>query len=230
MVLSILIPVYNEKNTILEILEKVEKVDISGFSFGKEIIIVDDFSTDGTRDILDKLAAKYKIIYHKKNQGKGAAIRTGLDYVSGDYLIIQDADLEYDPEDYKKLLACALENRAEVVYGSRLLKRNNEFSYTSYYYGGIILNWFTNIIHGIKISDESTCYKLFKTETIKSIPLKCQRFEFCPEITAKVAKRGIKIHEVPISYYPRHKKEGKKIKWKDGLEALWILIKYRIVD
>lgn len=230
MVLSILIPVYNEKNTILEILERVEKVDLSGFSFGKEIIIVDDFSTDGTRDILDKLASKYKIIYHGKNQGKGAAIRTGLNYISGDYVIIQDADLEYDPEDYKKLLACALENKAQVVYGSRLLNRHNEFSYTSFYYGGLILNRLTNMIYGIGISDESTCYKMFKTETIKAIPLKCQRFDFCPEVTAKIAKKGIKIYEVPINYNPRHKKEGKKIKWRDGLEAVWVLLKYKFID
>jgi len=230
MILSIIIPVYNEKNTILEILKKIEQVDLNDFSFGKEIIIVDDCSTDGTKEILDKLGNKYKIIYQPKNQGKGAAIRTGLEYVSGDYLIIQDADLEYDPKDYKKLLAFSLKNKAKVVYGSRLLNPHNKFSHLSFYLGGIFLNLATNLLWRTKITDESTCYKLFKTETIKSIPLKCQRFEFCPEITAKIAKRGIKIYEVPISYYPRHLKEGKKIKWSDGLVALWTLIKYKFVD
>lgn len=230
MTLSVIIPVYNEKNTISEILERIDKVDLSEFSFNKEIIIVDDGSNDGTREILSKLVSKYKIIYHPKNRGKGAAIRTALEHVSGDYVIIQDADLEYDPKDYKNLLACVIENKAEVVYGSRLLNHHNQFSYTSYYYGGLLLSWLINLIYGIKISDESTCYKLFKTKIIKAIPLKCQRFEFCPEITAKIAKRGIKIYEVPISYYPRRKKEGKKVKWRDGFEALWVLIKYKFFD
>lgn len=230
MILSIIVPVYNEKNTILEILKKIEQVNLNDFSFKKEIIIVDDCSTDGTGEILDKLVNKYKIIYQPKNQGKGAAIRTGLNYVSGDYVIVQDADLEYDPEDYKKLLECALKNKAKVVYGSRLLNPHHKFSHLSFYLGGIFLNLATNLLWRIKITDESTCYKLFKTEIIKSIPLKCQGFEFCPEITAKIAKKGIKIYEVPINYYPRHIKEGKKIKWRDGLVALWTLIKYKFVD
>jgi len=230
MKLSIIIPVFNEKKTISEILNRIEHVNLAQIGFGKEIIIVDDGSIDGTKDILKRLEKNYEIIYHLKNQGKGAAIRTGLKEVSGDYVIIQDADLEYEPEDYKKLLECALKNKAQVVYGSRLLNHKNEFSYSSYYYGGVILNWLTNIICGIKITDESTCYKLFKTETIKSIPLKCQRFEFCPEITAKIAKRRIKIYEVPISYRPRHKNEGKKIRWRDGIIALWALIKYKFFD
>jgi len=230
MTLSIIIPVYNEKNTILEILKRIEQVNLNDLSFKKEIIIIDDGSTDGTRDILEKLEKGYKIIYHPKNQGKGAAIRTALEHVSGDYVIIQDADLEYDPKDYKNLLACVIENKAEVVYGSRLLNHHNQFSYTFYYYGGLLLSWLINLIYGIKISDESTCYKLFKTQIIKAVPLKCQGFEFCPEITAKIAKRGIKIYEVPISYYPRHKKEGKKVEWQDGFEALWVLIKYKFFD
>jgi len=230
MTLSIIIPVYNEKKTILEILKRIEQVNLNDFSFGKEIIIVDDDSTDGTREILNNLADKYKIIYQPKNQGKGAAIRTGLEHVSGDYVIIQDADLEYDPQDYRKLLEAVIKNNAKVVYGSRRLNSENKYSHWSYFLGGIFLNWATNIICGINITDESTCYKLFKTETIKSIPLKYERFEFCPEITAKLAKRGIKIYEVPINYYPRTREEGKKIKWRDGLKALWILIKYKFVD
>ena len=230
MTLSIIIPVYNEKNTISEILKKIEEVTLKELNFEKEIIIVDDGSTDGTRDILNRLEKNYKIIYHPKNQGKGAAIRIALKEVSGDYVIIQDADLEYDPKDYKKLLEFALKNNAQVVYGSRLLNHHNKFSHISFYLGGIFINWLTNFLYRIKITDESTCYKFFKTETIKSIPLKCERFEFCPEVTAKIAKRGIKIYEVPINYYPRYINEGKKIKWRDGLVALWTLIKYKFID
>lgn len=230
MTLSIIVPVFNEKKTIFEILNRIEQVDLAPLGFEKEIIIIDDDSTNGTREILARLAAKYKIIYHAKNQGKGAAIRAGLKEVSGDYVIIQDADLEYDPKDYRKLLELALKNDAEVVYGSRHANPENKFSHPSYYLGGILLNWATNLLYGTKITDESTCYKLFKTETIKSIPLKCQKFEFCPEVTAKIAKRGIKIYEVPINYYPRHIVEGKKIRWKDGAVALWTLIKYKFID
>jgi len=227
MTLSIIIPVFNEKKTITEILRKVEKVDLSEFGFEKEIIIVDDGSTDSTKDVLKNLERKYKIVYHSENKGKGTAIRTGIQYVSGDYVVIQDADLEYDPEDYKKLLDCAIKNKAKVVYGSRRLGSGGKYSHWSYYLGGIFLNWATNVICGANISDESTCYKLFKTDFLKSIPLESKRFEFCPEVTAKIARRGVKIYEVPIHYYPRHINEGKKIKWTDGMVALWALIKYR---
>jgi glycosyltransferase involved in cell wall biosynthesis len=230
MTLSIIIPVFNEKKTILEVLKKVEGVDLGSFGIQKEIIIVDDGSTDGTREILENLKNKFKIVYHPVNLGKGQAIRTGLKFVSGEYVLIQDADLEYDPEDYKKLLDCALKNNAQAVYGSRLLNPHHKRAALSYYLGGIFLNFATNILWGTKITDESTCYKLFKTQTLKSLNLKCRKFEFCPEVTAKIAKRGIKIYEVPISYYPRSKKEGKKIKWRDGLQALWTLIKYKFVD
>lgn len=244
MTLSIIIPVYNEKNTILEILKRIETVDLNNISFKKEIIIVDDNSTDGTKEILKSLEGKYKdlicgknldssrikIIYHQENQGKGAAIQTGLKYVRGEYIIIQDADLEYDPQDYKKLLDCAIKNNAKVVYGSRRLASENKHSYHSFYLGGIFLSWATNIIYGINITDESTCYKFFKTDFLKSIPLIGKGFELEPEVTAKTAKRGVKIYEVPIHYYPRHKNEGKKIKWKDGVIAFWTLIKYKFVD
>jgi len=230
MILSIIIPVYNEKNTISEILKKIEQVNLNDFSFEKEIIIVDDGSADGTTDILKEIEKKYKVIYQYKNLGKGSAIRAALKEVSGDYVIIQDADLEYDPKDYKQIIECALKNNAQVVYGSRRLNPKNKPRYMSYYLGGIFLNWATKIISGTKISDESTCYKLFETELIKSIPLKCDGFEFCPEITAKIVKRKIKIFEVPINYYPRSKEEGKKIKWRDGLKALWILIKCKFFD
>ncbi|MDP2946982.1 MAG: glycosyltransferase family 2 protein [Nanoarchaeota archaeon] len=230
MTLSIIIPVYNEKKTILEILKKIEQVNLNDFSFGKEIIIVDDGSTDGTTDILKKTEKKYKVIYQYKNLGKGTAIRAALKEVSGDYVIIQDADLEYDPLDYKKLLECALKNNAKVVYGSRRMGSEKKFSHWYYYLGGLFLNWVTNIICGTNITDESTCYKFFKTDFLKSIPLESERFEFCPEVTVKIAKRGVKIYEVPIKYFPRHINEGKKIRWKDGLIALWTLIKYKFVD
>jgi|WetSurMetagenome_2_1015567.scaffolds.fasta_scaffold322750_1 dolichol-phosphate mannosyltransferase len=229
MVLSIIVPVYNEKNTILAILKKIDSVDLSEFSCEKEIIIIDDCSSDGTTEILKNLGTKYKVIYHPKNSGKGSAIRTGLQYAFGDYVIIQDADLEYDPNDYKQILKCAVENGAEVVYGSRRLRHEKKFFHLSYYLGGIFLNWATRVILGIDITDESTCYKFFKTEVIKSIPLYSKGFEFCPEITVKIAKRGIKIYEVPISYYPRSKKAGKKIEWRDGVRALWALIKYKFL-
>ena len=228
MTLSILIPVYNEKNTILEILERINKVNLNDLGFDKEIIIIDDRSTDGTTDTVKKLEGKYKIVYHSRNQGKGAAIKSGLKEVTGDYVVVQDADLEYDPEDYRKLLKCAIENNAQVVYGSRRLNPENKFSHRSYFLGGIFLSWVANIICGTKITDEATCYKLFKTNLLKSIQLEAKRFEFCPEVTAKIAKRGVKIYEVPIRYFPRHVDEGKKIRWRDGVLALWIIIKYRL--
>ena len=213
-----------------KILEKIEKVALGEIGFEKEIILVDDGSADGTKEILKSLDEKYKIIYHQKNQGKGAAIQTGLKHATGEYVIIQDADLEYDPQDYKNLLGCILENNAKVVYGSRRLNFKNKYSYRSFYLGGVFLTWVANIIYGINITEESTCYKLFKTEFLKSVPLRSKGFEFCPEVTARTAKRGVKIYEVPIHYYPRHINEGKKIKWKDGLSALWTLIKYRFID
>ena len=172
-----------------------------------------------------------KIVFHPKNKGKGFAIRTGLKHVTGDFVIIQDADLEYDPEDYKKLLKPLLDNKAKVVYGSRNLGKNkHERSYLSFYLGGIFLSKLTNFLYGINITDEPTCYKLFRADIIKSIELKSERFEFCPEVTAKVAERKIDILELPISYNPRSKEEGKKINWQDGLIAIWTLIKYRFVN
>ncbi len=228
MKLSIIIPVFNEKNTILEILKRIETVDLSDFAIEKEIIIIDDGSNDGTRDILKKLENKYKIIYHGKNSGKGTAIRTGLKEASGDYILIQDADLEYDPKDYRKIIEYAFKNNAEVVYGSRRLNHNN-MSNLSFYLGGVFLTQMINFLYGTKLTDEATCYKFFKKEIIKSLTLKCRRFEFCPEVTVKIAKKGIKIYEVSINYNPRSKTEGKKIRWRDGLEALWTLIKYRFI-
>lgn len=236
--LSIIIPVYNEKETILKILKRVKEADLGAVE--KEIIVIDDFSTDGTREVLKSVEDKYhrlggtsKVIYHRKNYGKGRAIRTGLEQVNSDWVVIQDADLEYDPNDLKLLLNKIREPGVKVVYGSRRLHHNyfkSRHSGHIFAMGGIFITWFTNLLYGTSITDEPTCYKMVQTDLLKSINLKCIRFEFCPEVTAKIAKRGIKIHEVPISYYPRHKDEGKKIDWRDGLEAMWTLVKYRIVN
>jgi len=227
MKLSIIIPVFNEKNTISQILEKVENVD---FGIEKEIIIVDDFSLDGTRDILKNYEEKYKIVYHERNYGKGRALRNGFKHVSGDWVVIQDADLEYDPSDLKNLLEKIKEPDVFVVYGSRRLHHNYLEARKSGHVlalGGIFMSWQTNLLYGTEITDEPTCYKMFRADLLPGLDLKCERFEFCPELTAKIAKKGIKIHEVPINYYPRHKNEGKKINWKDALEAVWTLLKYR---
>lgn len=228
MKLSIIIPVFNEKETIKKILNRVKKADIGEVE--KEIIIVDDFSGDGTRESLKKIQDKeVKIYYHEKNLGKGFAIRTGLKKSTGDIILIQDADLEYNPSDYKKLIKPILSKDAEVVYGSRILGKNKK-SYLSFYLGGRLLSFLTNLLYNTKITDEATCYKVFKAEVIRNINLKCEGFEFCPEVTSKIAKKKIKIKEVPISYNPRKKKQGKKIKGKDGLIAIWVLVKCRFKD
>lgn len=231
MKLSIIIPVYNEKKTILKILKQIKKVNLDNLNFRKEIIIIDDCSVDGTSEILYNLKKKYKIFYHLKNKGKGASIKTGLKYASGDFTIIQDADLEYNPKDYRKLLEHALKNNADVVYGSRILNSKNKHSNLIYYIGGIFFTQLINILYKIKITDGSTGYKMFKTDILKEIPLKVDGFDFCAEITAKIAKKNIKIHEIPINYYPRNIKNGKKIRWwKDGFKITWTLIKYRFLD
>jgi len=230
MKLSVIIPVFNEKATIEEIIKKVKKVPVE-----KEIIVVDDGSTDGTSNILKKVADEkkinneIKIILKEKNEGKGVAIREGLKYVNGDIVVIQDADLEYDPSDWIKMLKVMDEKKADVVYGSRVLGREKKSS-LAFYLGGRILSIITNFLYRAEITDEPTCYKMFRTEIIKNLSLKCKGFEFCPEVTAKIRKKGIKIYEVPIRYNPRSIKEGKKIRWKDGIIAIWTLIKYRFID
>jgi len=223
MKLSIIIPVYNEKGTILKILERVKRVNIP---LEKEIIVVDDFSTDGTREIL-KNFKKIKIDYHNKNKGKCDAIKTGLKHASGELIIIQDADLEYDPKDYNKLLK-EINKGAGVVYGSRFLKKfkKDETFILSHHLGNKILSILTTVLYGTKITDMETCYKLFKSDIIKNIKLNSKRFGFEPEITAKVLKNH-KIIEVPINFYPRDFEHGKKISWKDGIQHVFYLIKYR---
>jgi len=226
-ILSVIVPVYNEVWTIEEILRRIKLVDIP-----KEVIIVDDGSTDGTRDYLRSVESEqnFKVFYHSKNMGKGAAIRTAISHVSGDIVIVQDADLEYDPQDYHGVTAPIVEGRASVVYGSRYIKPGNDLPFTRYKIGVLVLTAMANLLYGAGITDEATCYKAFKADVLKSLPLKCKRFEFCPEVTAKVRKRGYRIEEVPISFHYRTVKEGKKIGWKDGLEAILALIKYRFVD
>lgn len=226
MKLSIIMPIYNEKETLEKIVEKVQKVPIK-----KEIIMVDDCSTDETREILKEYEnmQNIKVIYQTKNMGKGTAIRTAIKYITGDIVIIQDADLEYDPNDYLNLVKPIQNKDAKVIYGSRALNTENKHSYNRYLLGGKLVTFVANILHSQRLTDEPTCYKVFDAELLKSIPLKCKRFEFCPEVTAKIAKKGIKIKEIPINYYPRDFKHGKKIKWYDGLEAIWTLMKYRFV-
>jgi dolichol-phosphate mannosyltransferase len=223
--LSVIMPVHNELHTIREALRQVQAVDLE-----KEIIIVDDHSSDGTREILGQIADdEVEVVYHAQNMGKGSAIKTALQYVTGELIIIQDGDLEYDPADYHKLIEPIVEGRASVVYGSRFLGEITNMHFSNYIANKILaltasllfLNW---------ITDEGTCYKVFKTDLLKSLDLECTGFDFCPEVTAKVRKRGYKIVEVPISYRGRSTDEGKKIRWQDGLRAFLTLIKYRLVN
>lgn len=232
--LSIIVPAYNERATIEEILRRVREAPLdSDLNVEKEIIVVDDGSTDGTREILARIASEHpdiKVLFHDRNRGKGAAIRTALQHVTGDYVVIQDADLEYDPRDYSVLLRPLIEGKADVVYGSRFLGPHRAFLFL-HYLGNKFLNLVTNILYDTILTDMETCYKMFRTDVIRNIPLKARGFEFEPEVTAKVLKRGYRVFEVPISYSGRDFAEGKKIHpWKDGLRALWTLIKYRVVD
>lgn len=225
--ITIIIPVYNEIKTLNQILEKVEKTDFCGLE--KEIILIDDCSTDGTKELYSTLS--YKVLYHDVNQGKGAAIRTGLKEATGDIIVIQDADLEYDPVDYKDLIQLILNNKADVAYGTRLSggKPSRAFMF-HHLLGNKLLTLITNILYNTTLTDMETCYKAFKADFIKDITIKSDRFDFEPEITAKVLKKGARIYELPISYYGREYAEGKKITWKDGFQAIWALIKFRFVD
>ncbi|MBN2454539.1 glycosyltransferase family 2 protein [Candidatus Woesearchaeota archaeon] len=226
MKLSIIMPAYNEEKNILGILKKVERVKLH---FTKEIIIVDDGSKDRTREILKKIRKKQiKIFFHEKNRGKGAAIRTGISKASGDVILIQDADDEYDPNEYPKLLAPILKG-ATVVYGSRFTGRHHP-RYRFYYLGNKILTLLTNFLYASRITDMETCYKVFRRDALNGVVLRAKRFDFEPEITAKLLKNSHNIVEVPISYRSRSFKEGKKITWKDGIKAMFYLVKYRFTD
>lgn len=224
--LTIIIPVYNEKATILDLLQQVRAVDIGNLD--KEIIVVDDGSTDGTTDLLEN-AGNILVIKQPLNMGKGSAIRTGLERATGEIVLIQDADLEYDPQDYPTLIAPILSGDCDVVYGSRrLIRQDKQYARWTFYAGGIVLTFVTNLLFpGANITDEPTCYKVFRRSLLNRIRLECTGFEFCPEITAKVLRLNTRIFEVPIRYSPRGAAEGKKIKWQDGLIHIWVLIKYR---
>lgn len=230
MKLSVIIPAYNEEKTIEEIVDLVESVKLER-GIQKELIIVDDCSKDNTFEKLKKINKKYdniRVVKHEINKGKGAAIKSGIKFATGEIIIVQDADMEYDPHDYNDLIRPIIDGKAKVVYGSRRLKKSNKlYSGLMFYIGGMSLTWITNLLYNINITDEATCYKVFKSDIIKKIKINGNRFEWEPEITAKIAKKGIKIYEVPISYYPRTVKEGKKIKWQDWFEAVWALLKYR---
>lgn len=223
--LTVVIPCYNEKDSIKNIVEKVLASPVPN----KEIIVVDDCSKDGTRDILEREIKPLvqHIIYHEKNQGKGAALRTGFMAAHGKVVIIQDADLEYDPMEYPRIIAPILMGEAEVVFGSRFLKDSKFGGYFANRVANLALTFLSNAFTGLKITDMETCYKAFKRDIIQSIEIEENRFGFEPEITAKIAKKKCKIKEVPISYYPRSKEEGKKIGFKDGIRALVCIVKYQ---
>ena len=224
--LSIVIPVYNEKDLVIDVLKKVRSLKIDKTDI--EIIVVDDYSTDGTRDILKKKGIKFvdKILYHDVNQGKGAALKTGFSEVSGDVVIVQDADFEYDPMEIPKVVKPVFDGKCDVCYGSRFL--DSEYKgYKKNQWANKLLTKLSNKMTKLNVTDMETCYKAFKADFIKSIDIKEKRFGFEPEITAKVAHAKLKLIEVPISYYPRTKEEGKKIKLSDGVRALYCIMKYK---
>lgn len=224
--LTIIIPVFNERPTIETILEKVRRANTLGL--GKEIIVIDDGSTDGTTEILRNYPSQdVMAIFHGHNQGKGAAVRTGIKNATGDIILIQDADLEYHPEEYPNLIKPFINDGALVVYGSRELSGENRHSSLFFHIGGRTVTSVTNLLYGSHLTDVPTCYKAFRKDIIARLPLRCQRFEFCPEVTAQVLKRHIPIVEIPIGYTARTKKEGKKIKLRDGLQAIWTLVRCR---
>ena len=225
--LSIVIPVYNERETLETVVAKVNAVD-----YEKEIILIDDYSTDGTREILKDYENKenFQVLYHNRNQGKGAALRTGFAKVSGDIIIIQDADLEYNPSDYGILIEPILDGRADVVYGSRFLGGPHRVLFFWHYVGNMVLTTWSNMFTNVNLTDMETGYKVFTKEVNESLALKCNRFGFEPEFTAKVAKNKFRIYEVPISYNGRDYSEGKKITWKDGVAAIWYIFKFRFTD
>jgi glycosyltransferase involved in cell wall biosynthesis len=230
--LSILIPVYNEQATISVVLDQIIAADTLGLE--KELVIVDDGSSDGTREFLKNLeATKYcaKIIFHDENMGKGAALRTAQQNLTGDIVIIQDADLEYDPKEYSELLRPIVQGRADVVYGSRISggKLTRAFKFR-HLLGNKFLSFLTNLLYDCTITDMETGYKVFRAECFKHIKIRSNRFDFEPEITAKILKQNVRLYELPISYFGRDYSEGKKITWRDGVIAIWALLWYRFFD
>ncbi|HLO14858.1 MAG TPA: glycosyltransferase family 2 protein [Anaerolineales bacterium] len=225
--LSVVIPVYNEVENVEEILKRVQSTKLA-----KEIVVVDDGSKDGTRDVLRKLDGKKKVcvILHEKNQGKGAAVVTGFKAAKGDVLLIQDADLEYDPRDYAVLLQPIEEGKADVVYGSRFLGAPHRVTMFWHLMANRLLTFMTNILYNTILTDMETGYKVFRREVIEGMSIRAKRFDFEPEFTAKILKRNYRIFEVPISFNPRDYSQGKKIKLKDAFEAVWTLLRYRFMD
>jgi len=238
-VLSVVIPVYNELDTWRELVGHVEGVALPGL--GRQLILVDDGSTDGTREQLSAFAAeqagagearpaadeiRYKVVFHEQNQGKGAALRTGFAAADGDVVVIQDADLEYDPNDHPRLLEPILAGRADVVYGSRFRGREGRKGYWKNYLANRFLTCLSNLTTGLKLTDMETCYKMFRRDVLRELSLEQNRFGFEPEVTAKIARREMRIGELPIRYDSRTHEEGKKIGWKDGLKAIWCIFKY----
>ena len=224
MKLTVVIPVYNEVDTLLHLLDRVQEVAIE-----KELVLVDDCSTDGTRELLRRtsLPANVRVLYHERNQGKGAALRTGFASATGDVVIIQDADLEYDPQEYPKLLKPIVDGRADVVFGSRFAGgETHRVLYFWHFMGNKFLTLASNAFTNLNLTDMETCYKVFRREVLQRITVEENRFGFEPEITAKVAKLGVRIYEVGISYDGRTYEEGKKIGWKGGVRALWCIVKY----
>ncbi|MCL5025860.1 MAG: glycosyltransferase family 2 protein [Chloroflexi bacterium] len=228
MKLSVIIPVYNERGTIRELLQRVRAVDAA---MEKELVVVDDYSTDGTREILAEEAASpdVRLMLHPVNRGKGAAVRTGLEHATGNILLVQDADLEYDPTDYPILLQPILSGQTKAVYGSRFLGNRKDMT-LSHAWGNRIITIVANLLYRTKLTDVETCYKVFTSEVKDKIHLKAPRWGFDPEITARILKNGYRIVEVPIHYAGRAHDEGKKISWRDAFVVLWTLLKYRFVD
>lgn len=226
-ILSVVVPIYNERNSLEQALSRVEAVPIS-----KEIILVDDGSTDGTRDLLTRYVERpgYRVVFQPYNQGKGAALREGFRHATGTIVIVQDADLEYNPAEYPKLIQPILDDQADVVYGSRFSGYPRRVLYFWHSVGNKFLTLVSNMLTDINLTDMETCYKAFRREIIQAMPLRSQRFGFEPEITVKVARAGYRIYEVPVSYAGRTYAEGKKIGWKDAIDALWTLVYFRFLD
>jgi len=228
--LSIIIPLYNEEKTIEEVLAAVSKAKVQAV---KEIIIIDDGSTDASARKVKKFIARHKkkgpeyLLISKPNGGKGSAVKAGIKRATGDIVLIQDADMEYDPNEYQILIDPIVQKKCKVVYGSRTLRKGNKYSMLSFYLGGRLVTLVTNLLYFSRLTDEPTCYKVFAQEVISTLTIKGDKFEWEPEVTAKILKKGIKIYEVPISYFPRQKKEGKKINWRDGLHAIYTLFYWR---
>jgi glycosyltransferase involved in cell wall biosynthesis len=227
--LSVVMPVYNEIDTVQEMIERVLAMGAEGLRI--DLVVVDDCSRDGSRELVTRLGQErgFKVSYQEKNQGKGAAVRRGIQEAQGDIIVIQDADLEYSPEEYPELIDLIVKGKADAVFGSRFIGRHRCFLFT-HYLANLFLNLVTNILYNTTLTDMETCFKAVRADVLKPIPLISNRFGIEPEITAKLFKRGARVYEVPITYEGRDYAEGKKITWKDGLPALWTLLKFRFVD